>query len=200
MKIKPVYLYGSLIIIAIVVLIFSTRQNEKTVNKNIQSDEQMPSDEVHKQFQGNESSNPSKENVSTEYHERLNRLKAAVEENPNDTLKLREYADFLSAAHQSDEAVTYYNKILQIDGKRNDIRFSLAFIYYNQKKFDKAKEENMTVLKSDPNNQIALYNLGAIAATLGDKNSAKDYWNKVVKIDPESSTGKLAAQSLGEIN
>jgi len=47
---------------------------------------------------------------------------------------------------------------------------------------------------------MALYNLGAIAATKGNISKAKDLWNKVLKINPESETGKLATESLGKLN
>jgi len=40
---------------------------------------------------------------------------------------------------------------------------SIGSIYYNQKKFDLAKEWNEKLLKVDPNNKEALYTLGVIA-------------------------------------
>jgi tetratricopeptide (TPR) repeat protein len=40
---------------------------------------------------------------------------------------------------------------------------SIASIYYNQKKFDQAKEWNERLLKVDPQNKEALYTLGVIA-------------------------------------
>ena len=46
---------------------------------------------------------------------------------------------------------------------------------------------------------MALYNLGAIAATQGKKDKANELWNKVVSINAESETGKLAKESLAKL-
>ena len=46
---------------------------------------------------------------------------------------------------------------------------------------------------------MALYNLGAIAATRGEVIKAKDFWNEVIEINPESETGKLAKESLAKL-
>jgi tetratricopeptide (TPR) repeat protein len=127
------------------------------------------------------------------------KLKNAVEKNPEDTLALKNYADFLSASHKMDEALTYYSKILQVDPRRADIRFSLAVIYYNKQDFVKCENENNLVLKYDPKNQMALYNLGAVAATRGEVVKAKDFWNQVIEINPDSETGKLAKESLTKL-
>ena len=78
---------------------------------------------------------------------------------------MRDYADFLSASHKMNEAITYYEKILEINPKRADIHFALAVIYFNKQDFQKCEDENNKVLTFDPKNQMALYNLGAIAAT-----------------------------------
>ena len=46
---------------------------------------------------------------------------------------------------------------------------------------------------------MALYNLGAIAATQGKKDKAKEFWNKVIIINSESETGKLVKESLSKL-
>ena len=46
---------------------------------------------------------------------------------------------------------------------------------------------------------MALYNIGAIAATQGNKEKARNFWNKVIKINADSETGRLAAESLSRL-
>jgi hypothetical protein len=46
---------------------------------------------------------------------------------------------------------------------------------------------------------MALYNLGAVAATRGEVIKAKDFWNRVIEINPDSETGKLAKESLTKL-
>jgi Tfp pilus assembly protein PilF len=86
-----------------------------------------------------------------------------------------------------------------INPKRADIYFSLALIYYSKQDFVKCEDENKKVLTFDPKNQMALYNLGAVAATRGDVKKAKDFWNQVIEINSGSETGKLAKESLTKL-
>jgi len=200
MKFRTIYFYGLIALIAIIVLIIVASQNsEEPKNISSKMNQNMPNDDVHKKLLNQGDNQPNKENVSAEYRERMANLRDAVEKNPEDTLALKNYADFLSASHKMDDAITYYNKILQIDPKRTDIHFSLAVIYYNKQDFAKCENENNVVLKFDPKNQMALYNLGAVAATRGEVMKAKDFWNQVIEINPESETGKLAKESLTKL-
>jgi tetratricopeptide (TPR) repeat protein len=200
MKFKPVYLYGIIVVVAITLLIVvGIQDSSDTTEVTISNDQTMPDDDVHKQLKNQGSNVPGKENVSEAYREKMAELKEAVDKHPFDTLAMRNYADFLSASHKMNEAIPYYEKILEINPKRLDIYFSLALIYYNKQDFAKCEDENNKVLVFDPKNQMALYNLGAIAATQGKTEKAKELWNKVVSINAESETGKLAMESLGKL-
>lgn len=200
MKFKPIYLYGILAVVTVAILIIvGTQESSNPGQLPVTSNQTMPDDDVHKQLMNQGSSTPGKENVSEEYKRKLAELKEAVDKNPADTLAMREYADFLSASHKMNEAITYYEKILNINPKRADVRFALAVIYFNKQDFQKCEDENNKVLTFDPKNQMALYNLGAIAATRGNKEIAKEYWNKVIFINAQSETGQLAKESLTKL-
>ena len=201
MKFKPIYLYGIIAIAALAVLIIvAINENSNSVETStMMNNEQMPDDDVHKQLMNQGSNTPGKQNVSEEYKRKIAELENAVNENPSDTVALRKYADYLTASHKMNEAISYYDKILEINPKRADIRFSLAIIYFNKQDFAMCQEENEKVLEFEPKNQMALYNLGAIAATKGNKDKAKEYWNKVISIDSNSETSTLARESLSKL-
>jgi cytochrome c-type biogenesis protein CcmH/NrfG len=200
MKFKPVYFYGLLAIAALTILIIvGVQEYSNTTPSNISNEQVMPDDDVHKQLRNQGSDSPGKDNVSEEYKKRVAALEEKISNNPADTASMKEYADLLSASHKMMEALSWYEKILEVDPKRSDIYFSLALIYYNTQDFIKCEEVNDKVLSYDPKNQMALYNIGAIAATQGDYNKAKDFWNRVVSINSESETGKLAKESLGSL-
>lgn len=200
MKFKPIYLYGILVVAAVALLIIvGIKETSNSTEVSISNDQTMPDDDVHKQLKNQMNTSPGKENVSEEYRKKLFELKEAVDSNPSDTLAMRNYADFLSASHKMNEAIPYYEKILEVNPKRADIYFSLALIYYNKQDFEKCEQVNNDVLSFDPNNQMALYNLGAIAATQGNGGKAKDFWEKVISINAESETGKLANESLSRL-
>ena len=197
MKFKPIYLYGVVLAAAVVLLIFFSRSKDSNPDPettNLQN-ENIPDDDIHNQLKMQES-NPTKDNVTENFRTRLAELKQAVENNPNDTLKLKEYADFLAAAHKTEEAIRMYDRILKINPKRTDIYFSITLLYYNEKDLQKAEEYNEKVLMYDPTNSMALYNRGALAATRGNKEKARTIWEKIVKDDPDSEVGILAKQSL----
>ena len=200
MNFKPLYLYLTIALAAVIILVIVASQNsDETTGVSSELNQDMPNDDVHKNLMKQGSNQPSKENVSEEYRNKMAELKAEVEKNPDDTLALKRYADFLSAAHNMNDAITYYEKILKVDPKREDIHFALAVIYYHKQDYARCEDENNQVLSFEPKNQMALYNLGAVAATRGEINKAKDFWNQVIAIDSESETGKLAQESLKKL-
>jgi len=200
MKFKPIYIYGAIAIIAIAIFVIVEIQEKSDSSQTpVANDQTMPNDDVHNQLKKQGSTSPGKENVSEEYKKKLAELEQAVIENPKDTIALRKYADYLSASHKMSEAIPYYEKILQVNPKRSDIRFSLAVIFFNEQEFNKCREENEKVLSYDSQNQMAYYNLGAIAATQGKKVEAKGFWNKVISINSETETAKLATESLSKL-
>jgi len=201
MKFKPLYFYGFIFVAAVIILIIVSQQDngKEKLSDNKISTEGMPQDDVHSQFRNESNDAPSKENLSEEYQQKLTELKNTVEQNPGDTLAMRNYADYLAASHKNDEAVANYNKILEIDPSRIDILFNLSFLYYNLGNMNKADDYNNRVLKLEPDHVSALYNKGAIAATRGDTKTAREIWNRIVKDFPESETTVLAKQSLDRL-
>lgn len=199
MKFKPIYLYGLLAVVVVVILIIvsQTSKNEK-VNVDI-TNKQMPMDEVHKNLNNGIVENPTGSNVSEEVKHKLDVMKKEVESNPKDTLKLREYADFLAAAHRPEEALIYYQKILDKDKNRKDIYFEMTFIYYSQGNLIKAEEVTMQMLNLFPDDPMVNYNIGAIAATKGNKEKAREIWNKIIKEHPTDKTSELAKNSLNKL-
>jgi tetratricopeptide (TPR) repeat protein len=199
MKFKPIYLYGILAIAVVITLLIvsQTSKNEKT-NVDI-TNKEMPMDEVHKKFNNGTTENPSSSNVSEEVKHKIEVMKKDVDANPRDTLKIREYADFLSAAHRPEEALVYYQKILAKDKIRKDIYFSMTFVYYNQGNLPKAEEVTLQMLKMFPDDPMVKYNVGAIEATKGNKDKAREIWTKIIKDYPSDKTAELAKNSLNKL-
>ncbi len=110
MKFKTYYLYVIIVLAAAAVLLIVSNQQKSKQNTEVK----MPEDEIHKGLE-DPMKTPGKGNVSEEAIHQMEMLKKAAEENPDDTLKLREYADFLGQAHNQDEAIKQYEKILKKD-------------------------------------------------------------------------------------
>lgn len=199
MRLKPLYLYGILFIIAVLFLVVVSNQSgsDDNVNNPFSQQRNIPDDDIHKPLRSGDS--PSKENVSAEFKHRVEILKKAIDDNPNDTTSLREYADLLTAAHMQQESLEYYDKILEVDPNRIDILFSLSFIYYSQGDMKNAGSYTNRILTIEPENANALYNLGAISATIGDTKKAKDIWTKLAKLYPDTEIGKRSKNSVEKL-
>jgi len=75
-----------------------------------------------------------------------------------------------------------------------------ADLYYKLDQIDKYNEVMQEVVKKDPENPTLFYNLGVSSEQLGDKESAKDYYEKAIELDPEMVNAyiNLAALTLSE--
>jgi len=199
MKFKPIYIYGVLAVVVVIVLIVASQQSTSVNNQtpDVSTNQNLPDDEIHNPLKSGTA--PGKDNVSEGFKHKLEMLKNAIEQNPKDTTKIKEYADLLAAAHKKNEAISYYQKILDIDPNRIDIRFSLSFIYYSFGDLTKAEEETKEILQIDPDNANAQYNLGAIAATRGENEKAKEIWMKIVNEHPNEEVGIKAKNSIGKL-
>jgi tetratricopeptide (TPR) repeat protein len=196
MKIKPLYIYVIMAAAAITALVIVANSDDTVQTAGIVNS-QMPMDDIHKSF-GN-SQQPGRENVSSQIKQEMNKMKAKADAIPPDTAAIKDYADFLSSAHKPDEALAYYKKILDIDPKRSDVLFAMAFVYYSEQEYLKAEELTEKVFELDPSSHQALYNLGAIAATKGEKQKAVQYWERIIREFPGSSSADLAKQAVAKI-
>ncbi len=195
MKLKPVYIYIIIFVAFIIgIILFSGAEKENNTTSN-----NMPNDDIHKGMQSEEDT-PSKGNVMESAVVKLEELKAAYEKNPNDTLKIREYADMLTMAHKPQEAIALYNKILSVDNKRIDVLLQLTFLHYNNGDLPLAEKTTNTILKIDSNNKLASYNLGAIEAAKGNKSKAKEIWESVIKKFPNTTVANIAEQSIKQLD
>jgi len=199
MKFKPLYLYGILLLIVILFLVVVSNQSglDNTEKNPVSQNESIPDDSIHRPLRSGDS--PSKENVSPEFKHRVEILKKAIEENPNDTTSLREYADLLTVAHMQQESLEYYKRIIEFDPSRIDILFSISFIYYSLGDMKNAGSFTNRILEIEPENVNALYNLGAISATNGDTKKAKEIWTKLAQKYPDTEIGKRSKNSVEKL-
>ena len=198
MKLKPLYIYVAIIIVALVTIILFSNEDEKVETAQISETSQIPDDDMHKSFESGDK--PSGANVTSEFKNKMNELDSYIAENPSDTVKLREYAELLAAAHNEDRAVELYNKILKIDDKRIDVFSQLAILYYNKNDFNKSSEYLSKILIVDPNNAQAKYNLGVIEARVGDIVAAKKQWEDLLVNHPNTKMSDMAKESLEKLS
>ena len=139
---------------------------------------------------------PSGSNVKADIIQKMNELKEYVEENPDDTVKIKEYADLLGSAHKISEAMPLYDRLLELNPKRVDVLLIKGYLYYRQGDFDDALTATEKILEIDPAHANAKYNIGAIAIAQGDTSKAVEIWQDIVKKHPDSQTASIAKRSL----
>jgi tetratricopeptide (TPR) repeat protein len=200
MKFKPIYIYlGAFIVFITAVIFFSNTVKNSTQSNLSQSNKEMPDDQIHRGMskEGGEEL-PNKSNVMEEAKAKLKALKEEVEKNPNDTIKVKEYAGIVQA-HEPDEAIKLYERILKAGPKRKDILLELTFLYYNKGDISKAEAYNNKVLSLDKNDLLANYNTGGLAQAKGDIKKAKEIWAGISKKYPNTQIGQIAGELVKQI-
>jgi len=202
LKFRPIYIYGLILIVAIIgIAIISQNYDENHAPQSAVSTDQetaIPNDVVHQGMTQNGGS-PGAGNVMDKVKMKMKSFENDLKENPNDTTKIKEYADFLVMAHQVEKAVENYKKILKVDANRTDVLNSIVFSYYRISDFNNAWTYNQMLLKVDPVNLPGLYNLGAIRASEGATEEAKKYWKDLIAKYPNTEAGKLASENLKKL-
>ncbi len=199
MKFRPIYLYGIVILIAAATVTILTLLSEDGKGSDNVLNRKMPDDNIHKKRGHGMMQNPAAEEVSEEIKQKLVSVKKEIDENPDDTLKIREYADLLLTAHQPAEAIEYYEKIITKDKSRKDIYFTITRIYYTQRNFQKAEQFTNEMYNLFPDDPMVCYNLGAAEIRKGNKEKAKEIWTKLIKDHPTDSISVLAKKSLDKL-
>lgn len=77
-----------------------------------------------------------------------------------------------------------------------EARFQLGLLYFNSKKYDDAIGQLDSVLILAPNHSNALYSLGLTYQKKGSLNKAKDYFEKVLELNPDSQEVKEKLKEL----
>lgn len=194
MKIKPLYIYLIGFVLFAAVIIFFAAKKDELKMPNDAMHGQAPNDDIHKGMGGGM---PGMGAMKEAFKKKDAEYKAALEKSPNDTLKMREYAEFLMAAHKPDESLKYLQLILKSNPKRIDILLNTTIIYFEVKN-DIAAAEDATnkILAIDKNNQPANYNLGIIMEKKGNKEKAKQIWNDLIKKYPNSEIATMSKKAL----
>ena len=143
---------------------------------------------------------PSKENASQNIKDATAHLRELVEKDPTNAATMLELARFLQNAHHPGEALAYYEKGLRIDPGNVDARIDYSLCLFETGRGQDALEQNRIVLKHDPGNTKALYNIGAVHANTGLRDSAEFYWKRLISMHPEDTLSEHARASISRLH
>ncbi len=123
-------------------------------------------------------------------------LSQALVKNPGHTPILLQLARLELASGQLPDAAFHLREILKRDPDDAAAKLELGRVLFRQGDVVGALAQTREILKKHPDDPDALYNLGAIYANLGNIDRAGEYWNRLIALDPDSESGKLAQRML----
>ena len=100
-----------------------------------------------------------------------------------------------------DKSRFYYQKALDLNAKNLDTKSKLAMTYVTTSTPMKGISLLREVVKEDPTNETALFNLGYLSMQSGQYEKAADRFETLIKVNPEHASGTfylgLSYQQLG---
>ena len=123
-------------------------------------------------------------------------LKENLKQNANHVPILLRLAQMSREVGRLDESANYLKEAVAQEPANHDARLEFGRILFDTGDVTGATREMEALLKSDPADVDALYNLGAIYGNLNQDDRARGYFEKAVATAPESPSGKLARDAL----
>lgn len=195
MKFNKMYVYILGLVFAVAgVVVVATMTGGKKTAPVLNEGSELPNDETHSGLGGGQQPGPG--NVKEDIKKKMADLEKAANENPNDTAKLLEYADFMGMAHQPDKSIDGFLKYLKINPKNAEVLVKVSSLYYQKQDFPNALAYLNRALQIDPKNTESIYYLGMIEKSAGDGTKAKATWEKLIKEYPGSPGAKMAQEEL----
>ena len=142
---------------------------------------------------------PTKDNVQQDFKQQLAHLKTAVEKDSANVTHIMMLARMLMDAHNVSEAIIYFERGLKLNPKDTSALLDIAVCYAEIKQYEKALNVTNALLRIKPWNTSALYNRGAILATIGKNKEAEIAWKLLIAKFPESAESEKARTGLRQL-
>ena len=127
---------------------------------------------------------------------RLDATREAAEANPDSPDALLAYAHALHDSGMPEQAIVQYKRYLEFVPDNPDARVDLGICYFETKDYATAIAEMEQAVAGHPDHQLGNYNLGIVNLNAGNKDKAREWFEKARDIDPASPHGQNASQLL----
>lgn len=128
--------------------------------------------------------------------QQLGEMENRVKAQPENLEMMLELAHGFNDAGVADKAIFYYQKYLGLKPQSPEVIIDMGTCYFNLKKFEQADSIMRTALKLAPDHPIGLYNLGIVNLSKGDVNESKKWFERVIKVHPNSKQAEQAKKIL----
>jgi len=89
---------------------------------------------------------------------------------------------------------------LKGEGNMTDVHLELGLVYSQMNDPVSAEAQNREVLRTDPHQPDALYNLGAICANRGDIAQARTFWKDAIRYGGNGDSAEKARQAIPRLD
>ncbi len=132
-------------------------------------------------------------------HETLQRLQKRLEADAHDVVAMDSLAAMYAIAGSYDKASKYYERHLEIEPDNLDVKMMLAHSYFQLQRLDDAMKLVQSVLKKEPTNALALFNLGVIYSSQGKQKEATQHLQIIIDTYPGTEWANRAQQLIHEL-
>ena len=126
-------------------------------------------------------------------------LERALTRKPGHIPVLMNLAKLEEGKGQFDEAAKHLKEIVGQESGNLEARLELGRVLFQRGDVQGALDQTQAILKVQPDNPDALYNMGAIYGNLGNATLAREYWGRLIALAPQSESGKRAQRMLPQL-
>jgi tetratricopeptide (TPR) repeat protein len=142
---------------------------------------------------------PTLEQMKQMADKKVEPLLAKLKKNPKNKDLLLETAYFYKSAHQFQDAIPYFDRVLAIEPKNVPVRTEKASCLYYAGDVDGALAELEQSLKINPKDANSLFNLGVVRwKGRQDATGAIAAWRELLKTNPNLEKKAIVEQLMAE--
>ena len=182
-KVKLVYFVFTLLILCGLVLVSSGTFDE-------------PKATASHNHSNNFNQNDPHQGVDLSSLDRITQLEKDVTANPDDIDKTLELAHLLNDSGFHQKAIQYYDKYLTNFPDNPDVLVDQGVCYFELQDYNNAIDKMQAAIKINPTHQIAHFNLGIVNYSANNVAVAKEWWQKVVNLNPGNDIAKKAQELI----
>lgn len=142
---------------------------------------------------------PTADNVSSGYYERVKDLESFLESHPADTTHMLRLARLLHQGHQLRDATLWYERLIEQKPQDIQIRLDLINAYGQAGQWELALQAADKLLEMKDGHPQALYNKAAIYANMGKKEDAKAIWQNLQEREDGTTIGTMSRNALEKL-
>jgi cytochrome c-type biogenesis protein CcmH/NrfG len=169
----------------------------------IEQDKKIGEKKIAEQAQQQAQSNPHSENemdILKRAAQSVGMLRDSLKKNPTDTSLIFPLASALVAARDTAGAIEQYKRyVTQVAPENIAAKSDYAYLLFETGKKSEGFALMKNVLKTDPKNQIALYNMGVMFYKERNFEQAIRYMSDVVLADSSSQLGVQAKMAVTDL-